>query len=277
MAALHEIARQYAEEIRDGIAWVIIWKTGRSWHAESVWLNQDSDTFELEDLSTATEILEQDPNAVMVNGYYCGHFGENMTIAELEAGILWHYEGGRNLLKDLGLYPADDYKSDEYFWLDSNGERVIYRGGAWGGGAPAGVFCLSGSYSRSNAGTSIGFRAACVRFICDSDTLDDLDSDKKQPESKKRSILAPDFIGRIKQALARQFQKLYEAAHGEDQEGFAELAEKATAEELTKAAALSTALAQVNAAVDMYELTAKQLKLAATTSITIKTEVTDHE
>ena len=99
MAALHEIARQYAEEIRDGIAWVIIWKTGRSWHAESVWLNQDSDTFELEDLSTATEILEQDPNAVMVNGYYCGHFGENMTIAELEAGILWHYEGGCNLLK----------------------------------------------------------------------------------------------------------------------------------------------------------------------------------
>ena len=60
-------------------------------------------------------------------------------------------------------------------------------------------------------------------------------------------------------------------------EGFTELAEKATAEELTKAVALSAALAQVNAAVDMYELTAKQLKLAATTSITIKTEVTDHE
>lgn len=107
MAALHEIARQYAEEIRDGIAWVIIWKTGRSWHAESVWLIQDSDTFELEDLSTATEILEQDPNAVMVNGYYCGHFGENMTIAELEAGILWHYEGGRNLLKDSTAFPPE--------------------------------------------------------------------------------------------------------------------------------------------------------------------------
>ena len=107
MAALHEIARQYAEEIRDGIAWVIIWKTGRSWHAESVWLNQDSDTFELEDLSTAAEILEQDPNAVMVNGYYCGHFGENMTIAELEAGILWHYEGGCNLLKNSTAFPPE--------------------------------------------------------------------------------------------------------------------------------------------------------------------------
>ena len=153
----------------------------------------------------------------------------------------------------------------------------MYRGGNWNNGSNAGVFYLNGNNSRSFALTYIGFRAACVRFICDSDTLDDLDSDKKQPEPKKRSILAPDFIGRIKQAVARQFQKLYEAAHGEDPEGFAELAEKATAEELTKAAALSTTLAQVNAAVDMYELTAKQLKLAATTSITIKTEVTDHE
>ena len=33
----------------------------------------------------------------------------------------------------------------------------------------------------------------------------------------------------------------------------------------------------MNAAVDMYELTSKQLKLAATTLITIKTEVNDHE
>ena len=153
----------------------------------------------------------------------------------------------------------------------------MFRGGHWNNGANAGVFSLSGYNSRSSARASFGFRAACVRFICDSDTLDDLDSDKKQPEPKKRSILAPDFIGRIKQALARQFQKLYEAAHGEDPEGFAELAEKATYEELTKAAKLSATLAQVNAAVDMYELTAKQLKLAATTSITIKTEVNDHE
>lgn len=51
-------------------------------------------------------------------------------------------------LKELGLYPADDYESDEYFWLDSNGERVIYRGGYWGSGASAGVFYLGGSDSR---------------------------------------------------------------------------------------------------------------------------------
>ena len=54
-------------------------------------------------------------------------------------------------LKKLGLYPADDYESDEYFWLDSNGERVIYRGGGWNHGSYAGVFCLDGGGSRGGA------------------------------------------------------------------------------------------------------------------------------
>ena len=68
-------------------------------------------------------------------------------------------------LKDLGLYPADGYESDEYFWLDSDGERVIYRGGGWGSGANAGVFYLNGNNSRSNANTNIGFRAALALFV----------------------------------------------------------------------------------------------------------------
>lgn len=68
-------------------------------------------------------------------------------------------------LKDLGLYPADGYESDEYFWLDSNGERVIFRGGHWNNGANAGVFYLNGNNSRSNANTNIGFRAALALFV----------------------------------------------------------------------------------------------------------------
>ena len=191
-------------------------------------------------------------------------------------------DAAKVMLRALALLPDSDvttdvYEGDYMWWNNGVAERCVSRGGGWRNGSGAGVFSLYGAYSRSSANTAVGFRAACVRFICDSDTLDDLDSDKKQPEPKKRSILAPDFIGRIKQALARQFQKLYEAAHGEDPEGFAELAEKATDEELAKAARLSATLAQVNAAVDMYELTSKQLKLAATTLITIKTEVNDHE
>lgn len=107
MAALNTIAKEWADEIRDGIAWVIIWKTGRSWNAEAVWLNPDDDTFELGDLDTARTALEQDPNAVMLNGYYCGHLGENMTLAEIEAGIRWHYNRHANLLKDSSAFPPE--------------------------------------------------------------------------------------------------------------------------------------------------------------------------
>ena len=107
MAAINKIAKDWADELRDGIAWVIVWKTGRSWNATAVWLNSDDDTFEPEDLEQARKILEQDPNAVMLNGYYCGHFGEDMTVAELAAGIRWHYENGYNLLDGSTAFPPE--------------------------------------------------------------------------------------------------------------------------------------------------------------------------
>lgn len=107
MAALNTIARDYADEIRDGIAWVIVWKTGRSWNATAVWLDPDTDTFEPDDLDTAREVLAQDPGAVMLNGYYCGHFGEDMTVTELADGIRWHYENGYNTLDGSTAFPAE--------------------------------------------------------------------------------------------------------------------------------------------------------------------------
>lgn len=107
MAALNAIAREWADELREGIAWVIVWKTGRSWNAQAVWLNCDDDTFEPEDLELARKVLEQDPNAVMLNGYYCGHFGEDMTVAELAAGIRWHYDNGYNQLDGSTAFPAE--------------------------------------------------------------------------------------------------------------------------------------------------------------------------
>lgn len=107
MAALNEIAREYADELRDGIAWVIVWKTGRSWNATAVWLDPDTDTFEPYDLDTAREVLEKDPGAVMLNGYYCGHFGEDMTVAELARGIRWHYENGYNKLDGCDAFPPE--------------------------------------------------------------------------------------------------------------------------------------------------------------------------
>lgn len=107
MAAINAIAKDWADELREGIAWVIVWKTGRSWNATAVWLNSDGDTFEPEDLELAHNILAQDPNAVMLNGYYCGHFGEDMTVAELAAGIRWHYKNGYNLLDGSTAFPPE--------------------------------------------------------------------------------------------------------------------------------------------------------------------------
>ena len=75
-------------------------------------------------------------------------------------------------LIELGLYPATGYESEEYFFLDTNGERCVYRGGCWGNGACAGVFCLYGYYSRSGSDSHIGFRSAFVRYSGESDNLD---------------------------------------------------------------------------------------------------------
>ena len=99
MAALKEIAREYAAEIRDGIGWVIVYRTGRSWHALTVWSDLGNNEWEADDINDALEALRLDPRAVALNGYYLGHFGD-MTIDDIAAGIRWHYERGTNALAD---------------------------------------------------------------------------------------------------------------------------------------------------------------------------------
>lgn len=100
MAALRDIARDFAAEIRDGIGWTIVYRTGRSWNALTIWSDIWNGEWETDDLNDAIGILKADPDAVIVNGYHCGHFGEDMTIDEIAAGIRWHYEGGCNRLAD---------------------------------------------------------------------------------------------------------------------------------------------------------------------------------
>lgn len=99
MAALKEIAREYAAEIRDGIGWLIVYRTGRSWHALTVWSDLGNNEWETDDINDALEALRLDPRAVALNGYYLGRFGD-MTIEDIAAGIRWHYERGTNALAD---------------------------------------------------------------------------------------------------------------------------------------------------------------------------------
>lgn len=197
-------------------------------------------------------------------------------------------------LIELGLYPADGYEGTDYFWLDSDGERCVYRGGSWNNGADAGVFYLYGSHARSSSDADIGFRPACVRYSGDSGSLDNLDDEatdlsdapqetKDEIKENAKKLNERDMLrectlpGLVRLVLARQLTELYKAAGGEDPEGFTRKAYEATDEDLQKAAALSMTLAQVNAGVDMYRQITQQLRLATTTTIAIGKEVGGHE
>ena len=95
MASLRDTVKDYQDELRDGIAWVAFWKQGRSWNAEYFHLDMD-DTLYPEDRSRLEEIKSTDPAAVILNGYYCGHLGEDMSLDELTAGVRYHYENRMN-------------------------------------------------------------------------------------------------------------------------------------------------------------------------------------
>lgn len=78
---------------------MIVYRTGRSWHALTVWSDLGNNEWETDDINDALEALRLDPRAVALNGYYLGRFGD-MTIDDIAAGIRWHYERGTNALAD---------------------------------------------------------------------------------------------------------------------------------------------------------------------------------
>lgn len=181
-------------------------------------------------------------------------------------------------LIELGLYPLAGYESDEFFWIDNNAERCVFRGGYWYSGPSAGVFDLDGSNSRSNSDTSVGFRSALVRYSGGSDTLDNLDEDKTETKQQAAAPFPlPETLPQIvRYALARQLAAIYEKAGGKDVEVFVRKAYEASDEDLQKAAKLAGTLAQVNIATDTMQRAMEQTQLALMTSLTIK-EVPDHE
>lgn len=190
-------------------------------------------------------------------------------------------------LIELGLYPAPGYEGTDYFWLDTDGERIVFRGGYWYDGADAGVFSFAGGDSRAGVSWSVGFRSALVRYSGDSGDLDNLDNkDGKRADDPKEGTAAPSFDTLpgpvqlptlVRLILARQLTVLYEAAGGKDPEGFKRIANTATDKELQQAASLSLPLSQVNTAVELYRNVSQQLKIANTLTLTIGKEAADHE
>ena len=202
-------------------------------------------------------------------------------------------------LIELGLYPAPGYDGTDYFWLDTNGERIVVRGGGWGDGASAGVFAFYGLDSRAGVNWSVGFRSALVRYSGGSGNLDDLDTEATDlsdaPQEIKDGIKSNAekledmddekmhkeeqqmLSGLVRLVLAHQLTELYKAAGGEDPDGFSRKAYEADDKEIQKAAALALPLSQVNAAVELYRNISDQLKIANTLTVTIGKEAADHE
>ena len=111
MASLRDKVKELQEDLRDGIAWVAFWKEGRSWNAEDFRLEM-GDYLYPEDRSRLMEIKKTDPAAVVVNGYYSGYLGEDMSLDELTAGVRHHYESGYSNIKEF-IEAHDDSLSPE--------------------------------------------------------------------------------------------------------------------------------------------------------------------
>ena len=107
MASLRDMVSEYQDDLRNGIAWLAFWREGRSWQAEAFHLDLD-DTLYPEDRARLAEIQAADPQAVVVNGYYSGYLGEEMSVAELVAGVRHHYDNGLN-----NISPFIEAHSDE--------------------------------------------------------------------------------------------------------------------------------------------------------------------
>lgn len=106
MASLHEIAKLEGDVLRIGEGWVIVWKTGRSWHSQSIFMDADG-YFPSSVVELVQDILKQDPQAVMLNGVKCGGFWHSMKTADIELSIRWCYDRNLRLLKDSDAFPPE--------------------------------------------------------------------------------------------------------------------------------------------------------------------------
>lgn len=102
MADLRTIIKENNNIIIEGIAWVVIYKDGRSWNCDYFYPESGSYdegyTFSAEDIEKMEEIAKKDHKAICINGYYMG-FGEDFNLKEMEDKVLWMYENWRNQLK----------------------------------------------------------------------------------------------------------------------------------------------------------------------------------
>lgn len=112
MATLRQNAQDMLDIARDGIGWIALWKDGKGWMSMDFWPDYDEEpdslTFDGYELEKLRSIFRLDPEAILVNGYYC-NLGdpETMTRDSLAAALRWHYESHSNTVTSVLLNCAE--------------------------------------------------------------------------------------------------------------------------------------------------------------------------
>lgn len=121
MASLRNVAQYVLDDARDGIAWIALWKEGRSWGASSFYLEVDREGAvsldDQDDLETLQSILDIDPHAIIVNSWEhnLGVCDGHVTRDDLAEFLRWQYELQNAALAyfiDRIVQPAQDYADD---------------------------------------------------------------------------------------------------------------------------------------------------------------------
>lgn len=101
MASLRTMVGRFRNELREGVAYVAFWKNGRSWGAEAFWLDPRYNTIEEDDTREMWQIINTDPNAIIVNGFESCPFDGKSTVEHMLEHIRWRYESHRCQLVDF--------------------------------------------------------------------------------------------------------------------------------------------------------------------------------
>lgn len=104
---MKEAARWLREDAQDGICWIALWKDGRGWGYNTFYFDEQRDgtmtTDYPEELDDLRRILDNDPHAIMVNGYQhnLGVDEGHVTRDDLARALRWQYDLQHATLADF--------------------------------------------------------------------------------------------------------------------------------------------------------------------------------
>ena len=106
MASLRDVAQKVKGVAEEGIGWILLWKKGKCWEGTAIWPDYIEESCSLilsdEDRDMIREIVEEDPQAILVNSrvHNLGVNDYEVSTIKLEQNLRWHYHEGTAMAKD---------------------------------------------------------------------------------------------------------------------------------------------------------------------------------